>query len=85
MALYREAHRAHFNERNYALALSHWDRYLALAPRGAFALEARYNRGVALYRLGQRDGAVEALRPFAEGTYGGYRRSEAQKILDELR
>lgn len=85
MALYREAHRAHFGERNYALALAHWDRYLALTPRGAFVLEARYNRGVALYRLGRRDAAVEALRPFAEGVYGGYRSGEAAQMLEELR
>lgn len=85
MALYREAHRAHFVERNYAVALSHWDRYLAFAPRGAFALEARYNRGVALYRLGRREAAREALRPFADGAYGGYRVREAAHMLEELR
>jgi hypothetical protein len=85
MALYRDAHRAHFTERNYAVALAAWDRYLALAPRGAFVLEARYNRGVALYRLGRREAAAEALRPFAEGTYGGYRSGEATRILEELR
>jgi hypothetical protein len=85
MALYREAHRAHFSERNYALALAHWDRYLALSPRGAFVLEARYNRGVALYRLGRREAAAEALRPFAEGVYGGYRSDEATRMLRDLR
>jgi tetratricopeptide (TPR) repeat protein len=85
MALYREAHRAHFSERNYALALAHWDRYLALSPRGAFVLEARYNRGVALYRLGRREAAAEALRPFADGVYGGYRSDEATRMLQELR
>lgn len=85
MALYREAHRAHFAEQNYALALSRWDRYLSLVPRGAFVLEARYNRGVALYRLGRREAAMEALRPFAEGAYGGYRSEEAARILEQLR
>jgi hypothetical protein len=85
MALYREAHRAHFSDRNYALALARWDRYLELSPRGAFVLEARYNRGVALYRLGRREAAAEALRPFADGVYGGYRSDEATRMLQELR
>jgi hypothetical protein len=83
MSLYRDAHHAHFNERNYALALFRWDRYLALAPRGTFALEARYNRGIALHRLGRREEAVAALRPFAEGAYGGYRSEEASRILND--
>jgi hypothetical protein len=83
MSLYRDAHRAHFAERDYALALFRWDRYLERAPRGTFALEARYNRGVALHRLGRRDEAVTALRPFADGAYGGYRAEEASRIVNE--
>jgi tetratricopeptide (TPR) repeat protein len=83
MSLYRDAHQAHFSERNYALALFRWDRYLELAPRGTFALEARYNRGIALHRLGRREEAVAALRPFADGAYGGYRSEEASRILND--
>ncbi|HEX6273511.1 MAG TPA: hypothetical protein VFZ53_10730 [Polyangiaceae bacterium] len=85
LALYKEAHRAHFDDHDYASALAGWDRYLAQAPRGTFALEARYNRAVALHRLGRRAEAIEALRPFAAGTYGRYRRDEAQELIDELR
>lgn len=85
LALYKEAHRAHFVARDYASALAGWDRYLAAAPRGTFALEARYNRGIALHRLGRRAEAVEALRPFADGAYGAYRRDEARELIEGLR
>jgi hypothetical protein len=85
LAIYKYAHRAHFVEHDYASALAGWDRYLALAPRGTFALEARYNRAIALYRLGRREAALEALRPFADGAYGAYRRDEARELLEKLR
>ena len=84
-ALYREAHEAHFVRRDPAAALAAWDRYLAAAgPGGRFTLEARYNRAVSLVRLGRRDEAAAALRPFANGEYGGYRRDEAAKLLHTL-
>lgn len=85
LALYKAAHRAHFVEHDFARALAGWDRYLAAAPRGTFTLEARYNRAIALHRLGRRAEAVEALRPFANGAYGRYRRDEAQQLIEELR
>jgi len=85
LAIYKEAHRAHFVDHDYARALAAWDRYLVAAPRGTFALEARYNRAITLHRLGRRAEAVEALRPFADGAYGRYRRDEAQRLIEELR
>jgi hypothetical protein len=83
--LYERAHRAHFAGGDPAAALAAWDRYLAAAPRGRFALEARYNRAVALARLGRRDEAARALAPFAAGEFGGYRRAEAERLLRSLR
>lgn len=84
-ALYREAHDAHFVRRDPAAALAAWDRYLAAAgPGGRFTLEARYNRAISLVRLGRRDDAAAALRPFANGEYGGYRRDEAAQLLRTL-
>ena len=81
-ALYRDAHEAHFVRRDPAAALVAWDRYLAAAgPSGRFTLEARYNRAVTLVRLGRREEAASALRPFASGEYGGYRRDEAAQLL----
>jgi len=85
LALYREAHRAHFTLRDYAAALGLWQRYLASFPRGIFALEAGYNRAICLVRLGHRAEAAAALRPFAEGqVQGGYRRDEARALLEAL-
>lgn len=84
--LYREAHGAHFERRDYGAALAAWDRYLSAAgPGHRWVVEARFNRGVALFRLGQKEAARRALRPFAEGEYGSYRREEAARLLEALR
>jgi hypothetical protein len=84
-SLYREAHTAHFNDANYAIALAAWDRYLAAAEPGhRWRTEARFNRAVALFRLGQTDDARRALTPFAEGEYGNYRRDDARRLLAVL-
>ncbi|MGC4093478.1 MAG: hypothetical protein QM756_37390 [Polyangiaceae bacterium] len=82
--LYRAAHRAHFVEHNFAAALTGWDAYLAAAPSGRFAPEARYNRALCLVRLGRKDDAERALRPFADGAYGAYRRDEAKALIEAL-
>jgi hypothetical protein len=84
LALYRSAHRAHFQHRDWHAAVLAWERYLAEAPRGRFTLEARYNRALALVRLGRYGEAAAALYPFAEGAYGGYRREDARALLDAL-
>ena len=82
-ARYREAHQAHFVKRDFAAAVAAWDRYLALPRPGRLALEARYNRAIALYRLGRRDEAAHALQPFADGDYGPYRQAEARALLKQ--
>lgn len=83
-ALYQAAHQAHFSERNYSRALGAWERYLQAAPRGRFSTEAAYNRAICLVRLGRMAQGKAALKPFAEGRFGGYRQSEAQQLLDAL-
>lgn len=83
-ALYAAAHHAHFVAHDPAAALKGWDAYLAAYPRGRFTLEARYNRGLSLVRLGRSDEARAALSPFADGTLGGYRQREARELLDAL-
>src|SRR5690606_9995452 len=60
-ARYRAAHETHFVARDWSRALRAWDDYLAAYPKGRFAPEARYNRALALVRLGRRDEAREAL------------------------
>jgi len=82
--LFAEAHRLHFIDRDPARALAAWDRYLAAAPDGRFAPEARYNRALALVRLGRHVEARTELAAFANGTYGNYRRDEAKSLLDAL-
>ncbi|MFT3923724.1 MAG: hypothetical protein QM778_14425 [Myxococcales bacterium] len=85
LALYREAHRAHFTARDYATALTLWERYSKSFPNGIFAIDAAYNRAICLVRLGRKAEATSALRPFAEGQVkGGYRRDEARALLDVL-
>jgi hypothetical protein len=84
-ALYRAAHQAQFGGHDAALALMLWDRYLAAAPNGSLSLEARYNRAIALARLGRNTEAISALEPFARGDYGPYRQSDASSLLEALR
>jgi hypothetical protein len=82
--LYRVAHQSHFVEHDFASALRAWDAYLSAAPSGRFAPEARYNRALCLIRLGRKDDAERALRPFADGAFGGYRRDEARALIEAL-
>lgn len=83
--LYREAHRAHFGGADANQAVAAWDRYLAVAgPEARLLIEARYNRATALARAGRVSEAVSALRPFAEGAYGNYRREEARALSESL-
>lgn len=84
-ALYRDAHQAHFAERDFTRSLSLWDRYIAAAgSHGKMILEARYNRAIALAQIGRTTQAIDALHPFAEGRYGAYRREEARRLIETL-
>jgi hypothetical protein len=83
-ALFADAHRIHFVEKDPARAIAAWDAYLAAAPQGRFAPEARYNRALALVRLGRHGEAKKDLEAFASGSFGGYRRDEARALLDAL-
>lgn len=83
--LYREAHQAHFAGGDANAALAAWDRYLAAAGPGArMRVEAQYNRAIALARLSRTREALTALRPFANGDYGNYRRDEARALVESL-
>ena len=83
-ALFAEAHRLHFLEKDPAKALVAWDAYLKAAPDGHLAPEAHYNRALALVRLDRRVEAVSELVGFANGSWGGYRQPEAKALLDAL-
>lgn len=84
LALYRAAHAAHFVRADWSAALVAWDRYLERPGVGRFLPEARFNRALALTRLGRAAEAREALRPFVGGVYGTYRQDEAQRLLRQL-
>lgn len=79
-AVFANANRLHFDG-DYTRALTAWDEYLAVAPNGRFAPEARFNRAIALWKLGRHDEAKKALEPFANGAYGDYRRDEATRLI----
>jgi hypothetical protein len=84
LSLYREAHRAHFSGESPSAALAAWDRYLQRFPRGRFAVEASYNRAICLIRLGRHEQARQALAPFAQGSFGAYRKERATELLEAL-
>jgi len=85
LKLYKQAYRLHFVEQRYEAALTAWDEYLRAAPAGRLVVEARYNRAIALARLGRRAEAESALAPFARGEVsGGYRAREARELLEVL-
>lgn len=81
---YQAAHRAHFQEGDFTSAVAGYRRYLHEEPSGTFALEAKYNLGVCLIRMGQGALAKTLLQPFAQGTYGNYRKDSAAKLLEAL-
>lgn len=82
LALFRRAQRLHLNRDRRALAA--WDDYLRVASNGALAPEANYNRALCLIRLGRKSEARIALTPFATGSYGKFRRAEAQSLIEAL-
>jgi hypothetical protein len=84
LRMYRAAHEAQFQNADCAAALASYDAYLKAAPKDRLVPEARYNRALCLVTLGQKDAARKALTPFAEGTYGGFRKRESKALLEAL-
>jgi len=82
--LYRLAHEAHFVRRDWAAAVRAWDHYLAADKTGQLVPEARFNRALALARLGRTQEAADALQLFADGEYGSYRQDDARRLLQHL-
>jgi len=80
---YARAHDAQFARHDYRAALEAWNVYLA-KPNPILEIEARYNRAIALAELGQVKEAREAIAPFAEGKYGGYKEDSAARLLRAL-
>lgn len=83
-ALPEEAACEHARGAPAGLGARAWNAYLAAAPEGPFAPEARYNRAITLVRLGRLDEARRALEPFARDVDGGYRTREARTLLEAM-
>lgn len=84
LAAYRVGHDAQFARGDCQAAVAAYQSYLETYPNGNFTLEARYNRSVCLVQLGRSIEARQQLEPFAAGTYGNYRRSSAQALIDAI-
>jgi hypothetical protein len=85
LASFRAAHDLHFQTDRPRQAITAYAAYLKDYPNGRFVPEARYNTALNWIKLGDKAAARRALRPFASGTYGEYRRAEAQQLLEALR
>jgi hypothetical protein len=81
---YRVAHDAHFVRKDPSAALAAWSDYLAHAPSGRLAVEARYNQALCLLKLGRKGEARRALLPFVSGAFGSYRKQEARTLIATL-
>jgi hypothetical protein len=82
LALFRRAQSLHLS--HDPKAIEAWDAYLRVAGTSPLAPEARYNRALGLVRAKRFADARSALKPFAEGKYGAYRRDEAKALLERL-
>jgi len=82
---FRAAHDLHFQAARPRQAIAAYAAYLKEYPNGRFVPEASYNTALNWIKLGDKAAARQALRPFASGTYGEYRRTEAQQLLEALR
>jgi len=83
--LYQNAHRMHYDGSDPTRAIVAWEDYLSEFPEGKLAVDARYNLALCLIKSGRTADAERALEPFAAGSYGSYRRSEAGVLLRLLR
>lgn len=81
LAIFRQAHRLHFDAGDARAALAAYARYLERYPDGRFVPEARYNTALNLLKLNRPKRARAILERFAGGDYGDYRQREASTLL----
>ncbi len=82
LELFEEANRAHFTAKNYAQAVEGWSRFLEAYPGAPLADDARYNRVVALFKLGQLGQAEEGAREALRQTPATAHRNELEKLIE---
>lgn len=85
LARFRAAHELHFQGNQPERAIAAYEAYLREFPRGRFVPEARYNMALDYIKLGDQGRARAALRPFADGAYGDYRKREAEQLIEAMR
>jgi TolA-binding protein len=83
LSAFRAAHELHVRGDPRA-AIDAYAEYLRTYPHGRFVPEARYNTGLDEIKLGDTRAARQALEPFAQGAYEGYRQREARQLLEAL-
>lgn len=81
---FRKADDLYRRDGNLEQAITAYQAYMRDYPTGRFVPEARYNTALASLKLGRNAEAKRLLQPFADGTYGTYRKAAAQKLLDAL-
>lgn len=81
LMLFEEANRAHFTAHDYAQAVAAWARFLEAYPDAPLADDARYNRVVALFKLGRLAEAEAAAREALRQTPATAHRVELEKLI----
>jgi TolA-binding protein len=84
LELYRQAHDAHFKQRNFEAARANYNEYLRRYPSGALAPEARYNLAICETELGNKAAAQKALEAFERDAPPSYRDDEARSLREAL-
>jgi TolA-binding protein len=85
LVVFRKAHDLHFSGNSPDSAVTAYRDYIQQFPSGRFVPEARYNLALNHIKLGDKALARQELTPFAEGKFGGYRKADAQRLLEALR
>jgi len=78
---YQAAHDAHFKTQDYRIAQMLWLQYLQSFPNGRLAPEAKYNRAVALLRLGDQEQANREFQQLLQESRLAYRHGEILRFL----
>jgi TolA-binding protein len=84
LALYRAAHDSYFRDGALEQAAERFHAYLDRFPNGALSVEAKFNQGACLARLGRMREAARFLEPFARGAHGDYMKKAASDLLGSM-
>lgn len=81
LELFEAANRMHFTEKKYGEAVNGWNQFLEAYPDAELADDARYNRVVALFKLGRlTEAEASATEALAQSSRTPHR-AELEKLL----